>query len=333
MKEPAEPAPAADAEQEHKKGGLLSFFRRQRERIYLLFGKGDFKESLRRTMQAPAALAMKDLPQWKPRGLITLSGLLGDLWRRRIPFVIAAVLFICISMKVAPTRFASNFFKLLPGSATWETASSASGQIWNKHSPQTITVPGSLAAGLGSPGSADPASNRKNAATEISRTLIALFSGGGPISAAFLGDGTQAFASDGSPAFAGDNLKGDKKWNSIAAAAVGAALAPRRDRGQPPLPVKSQAGEELAAAMRDGNADLEKKLGDYAKNETWTLQKAGNHEETLPPLDGDAIQNSSSMQVLLKTRVYTQVALHCGNDCRIEKRMYNNRATFYGEKN
>lgn len=349
MPEPSKrPTPVADAERERKKSGLPLFFLRLKERIYGLFAKGDFKEGLRQTLHAPAAVSLRELPQWKPRGIITAGWLLGKLWRQKIPLAIAAGLFVWIAAKVIMTQDVANFHRWLPGSSAWEASSSSRGRIWDKHSAQTKPVPGGLAAAADSPASADnPVSHRflrqtsmQDLASVLSRTLIGASLGGGPLSAAFLGDGTQTFASDGSPTFAGDDLiKNDKRWDAAVAAAVHTDVAPRlasRDNQRSQDPTKessSPAGEQMAAAMSEDNADLEKKLADYAKNETWRLEKATTHEETLPPLEGDALKNSKALQQLWVTRKYNQFALYCGSDCRLEKRMHNNRATFYGDKN
>lgn len=353
MPEPPErPAPVADAERERKKSGLPLFFLRLKERIYGLFAKGNFKERLRQALHAPAAVSLRELPQWKPRGIITAAWLLGELWRHKIPLAVTAGLFVWITAKVIMTQDAANFHRWLPGSSTWEASSSSRVRIWEKHGGQTKPVPGGPAAAADSPTSTDnPVSHRflrqtsiQDLASVLSRTLIGTSLGGGPISAAFLGDGTQTFASDGSPAFAGDDLiKDNKKWDAAVAAAVTADVTPRsasrltpRDNQRSQAPQNessSPAGELMAAAMRGDNADLEKKLADYAKNETWKLEKATTHEETLPPLEGDALKNSKALQQLWVTRKYNQFALYCGSDCRLEKRMHNNRATFYGDKN
>lgn len=105
--------------------------------------------------------------------------------------------------------------------------------------------------------------------------------------------------------------------------------APVRGEQYPEVPAGLE-GPDLIEAMRDDG--LMKELKDYAKHETWkSLEKAPEEDRPLPA-GFNGFKNSKVVVEILKTRRATDSALYCGGSCKLEKRIRNNRATFYGEK-
>lgn len=104
---------------------------------------------------------------------------------------------------------------------------------------------------------------------------------------------------------------------------------PVRGQQYPEVP-SGLDGEELIESMRDDG--LMQELKDYAKHETWkSLEKAPGGDKPLPS-GFNGLKKSKVVVEILKTRRATDSALYCGGSCKVEKRIRNNRATFYGEK-
>lgn len=105
--------------------------------------------------------------------------------------------------------------------------------------------------------------------------------------------------------------------------------APVRGDQYPEVP-QGLDGKELVEAMNDDG--LMNELKAYAKHETWkSLEKAKDGDLPMPA-NANALKNSKVVVEILKTRRATDSALYCGGSCKVEKRIRNNRATFYGEK-
>lgn len=93
---------------------------------------------------------------------------------------------------------------------------------------------------------------------------------------------------------------------------------------------KDLTGAELVAAMIDD--DLMGSLKDYAKNGTWSMHKAKRGEVTARhELSGLVMTSNQALFQLLDTKRATDRALFC-QTCGTERRIHNNRATFFGEK-
>lgn len=89
------------------------------------------------------------------------------------------------------------------------------------------------------------------------------------------------------------------------------------------------SGPELVMAMLDDQ--LLASLNAYAKEGKWRMRKVSGARQEVPPLDGDAMLSSEALGQLLETKRATDDSLECA-ECRVEERVHNNRATFYGER-
>lgn len=79
------------------------------------------------------------------------------------------------------------------------------------------------------------------------------------------------------------------------------------------------------------NDPLLKEIKEFEKKQTWiSLEKAPSGVETPSPNFGQALKNSKVWVQIKKTRTAAGAALCSG--CKVEKRILNSRATFYGEK-
>ena len=323
---------------------------------------GVFQAGLKRVMDEEPE-AQSELTQWKPRTAVTANWLLEQLWVRPKQalalFTVLIVFLLWLGFRM-DSASSPGLFRWVPDSLVWRTvpqerlgggvgggeekgvlpgASPSQSGMWEKHGPpgkpplrRLSADMASLGDGsIGSSGYSGPlGSFGESAANEKPRMLVTVAPNAGPVSPGYDGGGLAEIAvRDSMNNYGHKGRQASARTDKALAAALNAATAPRAQTE--PL---TQAGEELASATRgdiDGD-NLQAKLAQYAKDQTWTMAPAAKNAKSLPPMIGIAFMNADSIQQLWATRDFTQVALYCAGTCRTEARVEVNESPFDGEK-